>query len=274
MKIAVTGASGFIGKRLMQKLGPEAHAVSLRGNLDGLAGADAVVNLAGEPVSQRWTKEAREKIRSSRVDGTRKLVDALRANPPRVLINASAVGYYGDRGDDLLTESSHPADDFLGSVCQQWEHEARKAEEFGVRVVCLRNGVVLGHGGGALEKMMAPFKLGVGGKIGDGDQWMAWIHLEDTVGLIEFALSSANLQGAVNATAPNPVTNREFTRALATALHRPAILPVPKFALHLLFGEMAQIVYASQRAIPQSALEADYRFRFPDLDAALLNLVR
>jgi uncharacterized protein len=245
----------------------------LRGNLDGLAGADAVVHLAGEPVSQRWTKEAREKIRASRVDGTRKLVDAMRENPPRVLVSASAVGYYGSRGDELLTESSSPANDFLGGVCRQWESEARKAEEFGVRVVCLRNGVVLGNGGGALEKMTPPFKLGLGGKIGDGKQWMAWIHLDDVVGLIEFAISSSELRGAVNATAPNPVTNREFTRELAAAVHRPAILPVPKFALHLLFGDMAQIVYASQRVIPQAALQAGYTFRFPDLNAALLDLL-
>jgi hypothetical protein len=274
MKIAVTGASGFIGHRLMEKLGAEAQAVPLRGNLDGLAGADAVVHLAGEPVSQRWTKEAREKIRASRVDGTRKLVDAMRENPPRVLVSTSAVGYYGSRGDELLTESSSPANDFLGGVCRQWEREARKAEEFGVRVVCLRNGVVLGNGGGALEKMTPPFKLGLGGKIGDGKQWMAWIHLDDAVGLIEFAISSSELRGAVNATAPNPVTNREFTRELAAALHRTAILPVPKFALHLLFGDMAQIVYASQRVIPQAALQAGYTFRFPDLNAALLDLLR
>src|ERR1035437_4778271 len=157
----VTGASGFIGHRLMEKLGPEAHAVSLRGNLDAIAGADAVVHLAGEPVSQRWTKDVREKIRSSRVEGTRKLIDAMGADPPRVLVSASAVGYYGPRGDELLTESSPPADGFLADVCLEWEREARKAEAFGVRVVCLRNGVVMGKGG-ALEKMILPFKLGIG----------------------------------------------------------------------------------------------------------------
>ena len=245
MTIAITGASGFIGRRLMEKLGADARAVSLRGNLDGIAGADAVVHLAGEPVSQRWTKDVREKIRSSRIDGTRRLVDAMRSNPPKVLVSASAVGYYGSRGDELLTESSPPADGFLADVCIEWEREARKAEEFGVRVVCLRNGLVLGKGGG-LDKMLLPFKLGVGGRIGDGRQWMAWIHLEDAVGLIELALSSS-IEGAINATAPNPVTNEEFTRELAAALHRPAIFPVPKFALHLIFGDMAQIVYASQR---------------------------
>jgi len=273
MNVAVTGASGFIGQRLMASLGKEARAVSLRGNLDGLAGADAVVHMAGEPVSQRWTKEARERIRSSRVEGTRRLVEAMRASPPRVLVSASAVGYYGSRGDEQLTESSTPADGFLADVCQEWELEALKAEEFGVRVVCLRNGLVLGEGGG-LEKMMLPFQLGVGGKIGDGKQWMAWIHIDDEVGLIEFAISSSRLSGPVNATAPNPVTNAEFTRELAHALHRPAILPVPKFALHLLYGDMAQIVYASQRAIPEAALQAGYQFRFPKLDGALLDILR
>src|SRR5580704_6055318 len=170
MNIAVTGASGFIGRQLMASLGNEARAVSSRGNLDALAGADAVVHLAGEPVAQRWTKEVREKIRSSRVEGTRRLVDAMRANPPRVLVSASAVGYYGSRGDETLTETSRPADGFLADVCQG-EREAHKAEQFGVRVVCLRNGLVLGHGGG-IQKMLLPFKLGVGGKIDDGHQWM------------------------------------------------------------------------------------------------------
>ncbi len=272
MKIAVTGASGFIGRRLMGSLGSQARAVSLRGNPDGLAGADAVVHLAGEPVAQRWTKEVREKIRSSRVEGTRRLVDAMRASPPRVLVSASAVGYYGSRGDEMLTESSPPAEGFLGDVCVEWEREARKAEEYGVRVVCLRNGLVLGKGGG-LEKMLLPFKLGLGGRIGDGGQWMAWIHVDDAVGLIEFALSSSAVTGAVNATAPNPATNEEFTRELAGALHRPAILPVPKFALRLLYGDMAQIIYASQRVIPKAALEAGYEFRFPELKGALRDIL-
>jgi hypothetical protein len=273
MNIAVTGASGFIGQRLTASLGTEARAVSLRGNLDGLSGADAVVHLAGEPVSQRWTKEVRANIRSSRVEGTRRLVEAMRADPPQVLVSASAVGYYGSRGDERLTESSPPAADFLGDICGEWEREALKAEDFGVRVVCLRNGLVLGNGGG-LAKMLVPFKLGVGGKIGGGKQWVAWIHIDDTVGLIEFAISSAKLRGAVNATAPNPVTNAEFTRELAHALHRPAILPVPKFALHLLYGDMARIVYASQRVIPEAVLRAGYQFRFPKLDGALLDIVR
>ena len=212
-------------------------------------------------------------ICSSRVEGTRRLVDAMRAAPPEVFVSASAVGYYGSRGDEVLTESSSPADDFLGNVCVEWEREARKAEELGVRVICLRNGIVLGNGG-ALEKMILPFKLGIGGRIGDGNQWMPWIHLDDTVSLIEFAISSSTLRGAVNATGPNPATNVEFTRELAAALHRPAILPVPKFALHLLYGDMAQIIYASQRVIPEAALQAGYDFHYPKLDEALLDILR
>jgi uncharacterized protein (TIGR01777 family) len=273
MRIAVTGASGFIGKRLMENLGGTGLAISVRGELKRLEGVDAVVHLAGEPVSQRWSAEVREKIRSRRVDGTRKLLNAMRANPPKVLVSASAVGYYGSRGDEVLTEASRPAQDFLGNVCVEWEQEAFEAQEFGVRVVCLRNGVVLGEGGGALEKMTPPFKLGVGGRIGDGKQWMAWIHLDDVIGLIEFAISNAAFRGPANATAPNPVTNEQFTRSLASVLHRPAILPVPKFALDLLFGEMAQIVYASQRVIPEAALNAGYKFRFPELEPALLQIL-
>jgi uncharacterized protein (TIGR01777 family) len=274
MRIAVTGASGFLGKQLMQKLGSEGCAVSSRGDLEGLAGADAVVHLAGEPVGQRWTKEAREKIRASRVEGTRRLVEAIRRNPPLVLVSASAVGYYGARGDEVLMESSAAGNDFLAEVCVEWEREACQAEEFGVRVVCLRNGLVLGKGGGGLQKMLLPFKLGVGGRIGDGRQWMAWIHLEDAVGLIEFAISSSKTRGALNATAPYPVTNEEFTRELAAALHRPAIFPVPKFALDMLYGDMAQIVYASQRVVPEAALRAGYGFRFPRLEEALVDLLR
>ena len=273
MKVAVTGASGFIGKRLMENLGGAGQAVSLRGELNSLAGVDAVVHLAGEPVSQRWSAEVREKIRSSRVEGTRKLVNAMRANPPKVLVSASAVGYYGSRGDEVLTEASAPADSFLADVCVEWEREALKAEEFGVRVVCLRNGVVLGKSGGALQKMIPPFKFGVGGRVGDGKQWTPWIHVDDAVGLVEFAISSPALRGPANATAPHPVTNERLTRALASALHRPAIFPVPKFALDLLFGEMAQIVYASQRVIPEAALNAGYKFRFPELEPALLQIL-
>ena len=277
MKIAVTGASGFIGRRLVSKLraaGEEVRPVSLRmgPQAQDFAECGAVIHLAGEPVAQRWTAAARERIRASRVDSTRSLIAGLRDAPPATLISASAVGYYGSRGDEILTESSGPAADFLGQVAVDWEREAQTVEEFGVRVVRLRSGMVLGRDGGALAKMLLPFRLGIGGPIGSGKQWMSWIHVEDLVSMIEFTLRTS-LQGAVNACAPNPVTNVEFTRELAGALHRPAIFPVPLFALKMLFGEMAQIVYASQRVLPEAALGAGFRFRFPEVRGALRDLL-
>jgi hypothetical protein len=232
-----------------------------------------VVNLAGESVAQRWTAAARERILSSRVQATRGLVAALHDQPgaesPRVLVSASAVGYYGSRGDDVLTEQAAPASDFLASVCVGWEEEARGAESFGVRVVTPRIGVVLGPDGGALQQMMLPFKMGVGGRLGSGQQWMSWIHLDDLIALIEFAIATPALHGPVNATAPHPVTNAEFTRELAAALHRPAIFPVPAFTLKLLFGEMSQVLLGSQRAIPEAAVRAGFEFRYSDVGLAL-----
>ncbi|MBZ5604850.1 MAG: TIGR01777 family oxidoreductase [Acidobacteriia bacterium] len=260
MNLAITGASGFVGKRL------GGTAVSTRGAIV-LPPCDAVVNLAGEPVAQRWTAAAREKIRSSRVDGTRRLVEAMRKNPPKVLVSASAIGYYGSRGDDVLTESSAPGDDFLAKVCIEWEREAMRAEEFGVRVVILRIGVVLGPGGGALAKMLPIFRLGLGGPIADGRHWMSWIHIDDMVRLIEFALENP-IRGVLNATAPNPVTNAEFTRELARVVHRPAIFPVPKFVLRMLYGEMASILWASQRVLPEAANLAGFDFRFREVGSA------
>ena len=270
MKIAITGASGFVGRRLMEiASGHTFHAISTRAGVvaGDFEGCDAVVNLAGEPVAQRWSIAARARIRSSRVEGTRSIVEALRRNPPAVLVSASAIGYYGSRGDEVLTESSEPADDFLGRLAVEWEREALRAEEFGVRVVTLRIGVVLGEGG-ALAKMLPIFRLGLGGRIGDGQQWMSWVHLDDLARLIEFALESP-VRGAINATAPNPVTNAEFTRELGRALHRPAVFPVPKVAPRMLYGEMAEIVWASQRVIPQAALSSGFRFQFPELPTAL-----
>jgi uncharacterized protein (TIGR01777 family) len=226
------------------------------------------VNLAGEPVAQRWTAAARERISNSRIQGTRSLVAALRKHPPQVLVSASAVGYYGSRGDEILTEDSAPSSDFLGQLAFGWEQEAHAAEQFGVRVVAPRIGVVLGRGG-ALAQMLLPFRLGVGGRLGTGKQWMSWIALDDLVSLIEFAIEDAALTGPVNAVAPNPVTNAIFTRALAAALHRPAIFPVPAFALKILFGEMSQILLGGQRVIPQKALRAGFPFRYAELGEAL-----
>jgi uncharacterized protein (TIGR01777 family) len=274
MKVAITGGSGFIGRAVADRLRAEGHTVtpiSLRNapRPEAFAGCDAVVHLAGEPVAQRWTAATRERILHSRIQGTRSLVTALRGQPPRVLISASAIGYYGSRGDEILTEEAVAASDFLGQVAVGWEQEARNAEKFGVRVVTPRIGVVLGRGGGALARMALPFRWGVGGRLGTGRQWMSWIHLDDLVAMIEFAILTPALSGAVNAVAPHPVTNAEFTRELAAALHRPALFPVPAIALKLLLGEMSQILLGSQRVIPEAALRAGFRFRYSDAGPAL-----
>ncbi len=279
MNVAITGASGFIGRAVAEHLRGSGHtvrAVSLRGAIDpgALAGVNAVVHLAGEPVAQRWTAAARDKILRSRVEGTRALVAAMRAQPPQVLISASAVGYYGSRGDEILTESAPAADDFLGRVAVAWEEEALAAEPLGVRVARLRIGMVLGRGGGALARMLLPFRLGVGGRLGSGKQWMSWIHIDDLVALIAFLMKESTVRGVFNATSPFPVTNREFTRALAEAVHRPAIFPVPAFALKLMFGEMSQVLLASQRAFPDAAQRAGFVFQHPDIYATLAELTR
>ena len=277
MNVAITGASGFIGRAVAENLRSSGHAVravSLRGALqaEALAGVNAVVHLAGEPVAQRWTSDARERILRSRVDGTRALVAAMRAQPPQVLISASAVGYYGSQGDEILTESAPPAEDFLGRVAAAWEGEAQAAEPLGVRVARLRIGMVLGPNGGALARMLPFFRLGAGGRLGNGHQWISWIHMNDLTALIAFLMKESTVRGVFNATSPFPVTNREFTRALAEAVHRPAILPVPAFALRWIFGEMSQVLLSSQRAIPDAAQRAGFVFQHPDIFAALAQL--
>jgi len=274
MNVAITGASGFVGRALSERLRASGHnvtAISLRTQPlpEVFAGCQAVVNLAGEPVAQRWTASARERISKSRIQRTRSLVAALRQHPPGVLVSASAVGYYGSREDEILTEDSPPSSDFLGQLAVGWEQEAHVAEQFGVRVVTPRIGVVLGRGGGALEQMLLPFRLGIGGRLGNGAQWMSWIALDDLVSLIEFAIEDTALSGPVNGVAPNPVTNAVFTRELATALHRPAIFPVPAFALKMMFGEMSGMLLGGQRVIPQAALRAGFQFRFADLGQTL-----
>jgi uncharacterized protein len=274
MKVAITGGSGFIGRAVAERLRASGHsviAVSLRAapRPDDFAGCQAVVHLAGEPVAQRWTTAARERILNSRIQGTRALVAALRHEPPAVLVSASAIGYYGSRGDEILTESSPAGSDFLAQVALGWEREARAAETSGVRVVTPRIGLVLGRGGGALAKMATPFRLGVGGRLGSGKQWMSWIALDDLVSLVEFAVTNTTLRGPVNAVAPHPVTNVDFTRELAAALHRPAIFPVPEFALKLLFGDMSQMLLGSQRVIPEAVLHAGFGFRFTEARDAL-----
>ena len=286
MNITITGASGFIGRYLVQALSRDGHSVRALSRAawdifageppaESLAGADAVVHLAGVPVAQRWNRQTRKRIRDSRVVGTHHLVTALSTLSPRpeVLVCASAIGIYGDRGDEVLTEESPPGKGFLAEVCRAWEGEADLAESIGIRVVKLRIGVALGKKGGALEKILPPFRAFLGGRLGSGDQWMSWVHIADIVGLIRHALDRP-VHGALNATAPNPVRNTEFTRELGAALHRPAIFPVPAMGLKLLLGEMSEVVLASQRVLPKVAESAGYRFAFPELGPALRDLSR
>jgi hypothetical protein len=242
---------------------------------DSLSDADAVIHLAGEPVAQRWSTDAKQRIRESRVAGTRNLVHALSKLPqrPPTLVCSSAVGYYGSRGDETLTESSAPGSGYLAEVCQAWEKEAQAAASLGMRVVQVRTGVVLDARGGALQRMLPPFRMGVGGKLGDGSQWMPWIHIQDLVSLYRFALDQP-LKGPVNGVAPNPARNADFTKALAAAVKRPAFLPMPGFALRLLFGEMAEILLASQQVLPKAAESAGFRFQFPQLGPALADALK
>ncbi|MDQ6777873.1 MAG: TIGR01777 family oxidoreductase [Actinomycetota bacterium] len=295
MKVAVTGATGLLGSRLVaalkargdevkvlsrdpkratERLGVPAERWDLladRAPEDALAGRDGVIHLAGEPVAQRWSSDARERIRSSRVKGTANLVAGLEAADPRplVLVSASASGFYGDRGSEELDEHASPGDDFLAEVCIGWEASAEKASELGVRVTKLRTGIVLDASGGALEKMLPPFRLGVGGPVAGGRQYMSWIHLDDMVGLYLAGLDGEDWSGPVNACAPGAVTNAEFSRALGRALHRPAALPVPGLALRAMYGEMAEIVTGGQRMIPARARTLGYRWEHTDLDEAL-----
>ena len=296
MNITLTGASGFVGGHVVKKLLADGHRVHVLGRRrsaglpasakfsewnaasepppESIAGADAIIHLAGEPVAQRWTPQAKARIRNSRVEGTRLVVQALSrlAQRPRVLVCASAIGFYGSRGEEILTETSAAGQGFLAEVVTDWEREAQAAEPLGVRVTSLRFGVVLGQGG-ALAKMLLPFRLGIGGRIGSGRQWMSWIHVEDVAGLILFAMENTDLRGSVNATSPQPVTNREFTSELAAALHRPAVFPVPESALKLLLGEMASILLDSQRVLPKAAEAAGFRFRYPELGPALQDIL-
>ena len=243
-----------------------------------LRDVDAVFHLAGEPVVDgRWDTAKKDRILLSRVDSTRALVRALAAKEagarPRVLVCASAVGIYGSRGDELLTEESAPATGFLAEVCKAWEEEAAKARDLGVRVVSLRIGIVLATQGGALAKMLPLFRLGLGGRLGDGKQWMPWIHIDDIVGLLRFVAAQEQVSGPVNAAAPQLVDNAAFTRALGAALHRPALLPAPAFALRIALGEAANVILASQHVVPSRAIEAGYRFVHPTLAGALADLV-
>ena len=296
MKIIVSGSSGLVGTALIDSLRPEGHAIARlvrsgsaatadatskmirweppTGSIDlaAMEGADAVVNLAGASVAGgRWTAARKDMLRRSRVDATRHLVTGLAQlkEKPRVLVSASAIGYYGDRGDEILTETSAPRNDFLAQLCRDWEAEAAKAEHEGIRTVMLRFGIILAPHGGALQKMLRPFRLGVGGRLGNGLQWMSWITLEDVVALIRYALEKDSARGPVNAVTANAVTNAEFTSILAGVLHRPALFPAPRFALRLALGEMADALLASQRVMPEKLNRIGYAFRHPQLKEAL-----
>jgi uncharacterized protein (TIGR01777 family) len=293
MKILVSGSSGLIGTAATTALKSDGHNVvhlvrpgktanpgdiqwdPMRATVDvaGLEGVDVMIHLSGAGIADgRWTEERKQLIRSSRIDTTRVLVDSLSRlkQKPRVLIVASAIGYYGSRGDEILTEASTTGTDFLALVCRDWEAEASRAAEKGIRTVMLRTGVVLSGKGGALPKMLTPFKLGVGGRLGCGQQWMSWIAIEDVVGIIRYAIANEQVSGPVNVVAPNPVRNEEFTRLLAGMLHRPAIFPAPAFVLRLAMGEMADVVLlSSDRVKPDRMLAAGYKFRFEILEPAL-----
>ncbi|AGF77501.1 TIGR01777 family protein [Desulfocapsa sulfexigens DSM 10523] len=298
MKTLITGATGFVGHHLAQKI-PEAVVAgrsveklnkrfgkkrearqwdgSAMPDATLLEGIDTVYHLAGESIFHgRWNKAKKERIRASRVDNTRNLVEMISkaADRPKTLICSSAVGYYGSRGDEKLTEQATPGSDFLARVCMDWEKEALKAEEYGVRVVLIRTGVVLGADGGALAQMLQPFKMGVGGRLGSGRQFMSWIHIDDLIAIMLYAKENTSLHGAINAVAPNPLSNSDFTRALASVLHRPAILPAPGFALKLLLGEFANVLLGSQRALPEVLQRAGYTYNYPEIKTALKNLLQ
>ena len=292
-RAAILGVTGFVGcglPALLAENGVATTGVSRSGNgaLPGIdhwqtpetldfSGHQAVINLAGEPIDRRWNEKNRRLFRESRVGLSSRIVAAIAKLPaaerPKILINASAVGIYGDRGDEILTDTSRKGSGYLAELCRDWEHAAQDAESLGVRVIRLRTGIVLGKNGAAFEKLLAIFKLGIGGRLGSGTQWMPWIHLADHRAAIVHALLSENLAGPLNLTAPHPERNRDFTRKLAAALHRPAILPSPAFALRLALGEFSSALLASQRALP-AALEADgFQFRFPTLEQALADLI-
>lgn len=298
MTILISGATGLVGRALAGSLHRSGVAVSAlsrdaaaaarqlpflrdayewRGDppvLEELGGQESVVHLAGESVVGRWTPAKKRRIRESRILGTRALVDAIeKAQPrPRVLVSASAVGYYGSTGEETVTESSPAGTDFLARVCVDWEREARRVESLGVRLVCLRIGFVLGRAGGALAALERLTAVGLGGAVGHGQQWWSWVHVEDVVGMIRWALEREDLRGPVNAVAPHPERQSDFARALRRAMHRPSILPSPAFALRMTLGEFAQELLTSRRVLPDAALERGYDFLHPQLPSALADL--
>lgn len=287
MKVLVTGGTGFIGRSLAEELS-QTHAVTVisrtkRENqnnikyilwdskelMQAINETDIIINLAGEPIAnKRWTEEQKEILRKSRIETTRLIVSAINNSikKPKKLISASAIGIYGNRGDEILTEKSSLGNDFLANLCKEWESEANNAK---VNVTILRIGIVIGEGGGALEKMLLPFKLFLGGPLGSGNQWMSWIALEDIIGIIKFAIENENATGILNAVSPNPVTNKEFSKTLGQILHRPSFIPTPEFALKIILGEMAGVLVGGQKAVPEAIVEQGYRFEFANLEGIL-----
>lgn len=298
MKVLVTGATGFVGKRVVKQLiaaGDEVvvltrnipkAALSLGSKckfvhwpdtnelppVDAFAGVDGVINLMGEGIAEKkWDEEQKKKIYDSRIIGTRNVVAAIKslAKRPKVFVSASAIGIYGNRENEEITESSSTASDFLATVCKDWEFEAKKAEDINTRVVIIRTGVVLGRGGGALAKMLPIFKLGAGGKVGTGRQYMSWIHVDDIAGMYVEAVKNPEVKGIYNGTAPYPATNMEFTKALGKTLRRPTFAPAPAFAIKFAFGEMSQVLLEGQRVLPTHFKEHKFRYRYPTLEMAL-----
>jgi hypothetical protein len=304
MRILVSGSTGFLGTALVESLLGNGHTIARlvrpgtsqksangsrtqtvlwdpvadRFDAVGAEDSDALVHLAGASIAGgRWNDSRKVVLRSSRIDASRHLIGTLAKlrRPPRVIVAASAIGYYGNRGDETLTEASAPGNDFLAGACREWEAETGRGASFGARVVNLRFGIILARHGGALPQIATPLKLGVGGRLGNGRQWMSWVTLQETIRIIQFALTNPALTGAVNVVSPNPVRNREFTRILAKALHRPALFPAPAFALRLALGEMADaLLLASQKVLPSKLEQAAYQFEQPDLGSALAEIFR
>jgi uncharacterized protein (TIGR01777 family) len=307
MRIFVMGGTGLVGSRLIQRLVARNDKVVLMTRrpdaarekwgsqctivtgdpmqsgpwMDAVPDCEAVVNLVGENIfARRWRADFKELLRASRVNSTRHVAEAVKKNPrtptgqPRVLVNASAIGYYGMHGDEELTESSPPGDDFLARLCVEWENATRPAIESGVRVALVRVGVVLDKEGGALKQMLRPFKMFVGGPAGSGKQYLSWIHHEDLIGILLLCLDNAQAAGPFNGTAPQPVTNRKFSNALGRALHRPSFMKTPRFMLRLALGEVANVITAGQRVLPKRAMELGYVFKFPEIDGALRDVLK
>lgn len=302
MKVVITGATGFVGQVIVKQLlsaGDEvivltrnvARAALILGSscryyqwdesdalppIEAMEGADGMINLMGESISKRWDEQQKKKIYNSRIQGTHKLVEGLEKLKvrPKVFVSTSAIGIYGNRGPEEINESSSLADDFLGKVCKDWENEANKARNFGARVAIIRVGIVLGPKGGALEKMLPVFKLGGGGPLGSGNQYMSWIHIEDLAAMYVEALKNEQIKGVLNGTSPYPATNSEFTKVLGHVLRRPAFLPAPSFAIKIAFGEMSQILLEGQKVLPVKFKESKFKFRYPTLEMALKETIK